>query len=320
MASEDFLAAAAGALQGFARGFLPFKQAQFQSDLLTRRRAEESEARNEEFGRRLSLREESDIRVSEATRVPPRDVRFVDREEAEEGGTFSGAEDVRLLPTAPTEKKEKQLLRKSEFLKRTDAGEKLLAEDFTIVDDTTVDRPDKTQLRQDEGARRAVSLIKNYYRGLNSLQGEDEVGFLESLGRGAQGISAQIPVTGRAITPKTSQLVKFRKSQGARLAKAFGDAGNIAFREQKNALELLSPLGTRNPKVAEKQALTVALEGIKNRSPEEESLLKEAREAFNFGRPPSLPITGSGNVGIGTGGDTTGMTEAQRKALSDLGF
>ena len=183
----------------------------------------------------------------------------------------------------PLERRE-LLVPESEYIKLYQ-GRKLDPNvDYTTFDDTAKsDRPDLVSQRQDEAARRAVSLVKNYYQSLRTTQGTDDVGLMESLGRGLQSATSKIPITGRAFTPGSSQLNAVRSSMGARLAKAFGDSGNIALQEQKNALNLLAPMGTQNVDIAEQQALTTALEGIKNRSPEEESAYQQLKKSFTSG-------------------------------------
>lgn len=175
---------------------------------------------------------------------------------------------------------------------------------ITLVgEDTDKDKEDKVQSRKDEASRQAVNVIKNYYSSVRNIQGKEDVGLGSSLGIGIQGLTSRIPAVGRALQPETSQVTGFRTSQGARLAKSFGDSGNIALQEQKNALELLAPPGTRNLDLAEKQALATALEGIKNRTPEEEAMYQEVKKSFELGAEQPKETTAVPRIGENFNGE-----------------
>jgi hypothetical protein len=151
---------------------------------------------------------------------------------------------------------------------------------------------DKVRKRQDDAARQALNVVKNYYSSLKDIQGET-IGAGESAKIGVAGLTSRIPVLGRAIQKDTSQLTGYRAAQGARLAGAMGDSGNKALAEQKNALELLAPPGTRDLSISQNQALATILEGIKNRTPEEESLYQQVVQSFNrTGTDGAVPQVG----------------------------
>lgn len=156
---------------------------------------------------------------------------------------------------------------------------------ITVVGEDGKD--DKNIAKEDAASRRGVAVAKNYYTSLRALQGQDAIGAGKSAMLGVEGLISRAPVVGRSMTKDMSQITGMRTSQGARLAGAMGDSGNKALAEQKNALELLAPPGTRDLDIAEKQALATLLEGIKNKTPEEEKEYQEALKAFEMGKAES---------------------------------
>ncbi len=136
---------------------------------------------------------------------------------------------------------------------------------------------------KDQSIRTGIELIKNYYSRLSQLQGENDPGVLGSAKLGATGMVAKTPILGRALSPELSDLDAFRKSQGASLAKAAGDSGNIALVEQENALKILAPPGTRDLKRAEATAITRFLEGATAKTEEEKQYLNNLKSTY-FGR------------------------------------
>ena len=247
---EAFAAGATGALEGFNRAYIPLKRIGFEDELARRRKQEERQY-EEGADIRKGKRELEYFRA----KLPLEEESKIRIEKAKPPIAFVDPSTGLPVTYAP---------RGSKALpKPTISG-------------------GETQSRQDEAARRAVSVVKNYYTQLKRIQGEEPISGSESFGLGVRGLASRIPAIGRATMPETSQLTGFRQSQGARLAKAFGDSGNIALQEQKNALELLSPPGTRDLDIAERQALATALEGIKNRTPEEEKMHQEAVGSFEL--------------------------------------
>lgn len=154
----------------------------------------------------------------------------------------------------------------------------------TITEVGEDSKDDKNVAKEDAASRRGVNVIKNYYTSLRALQGDEQIGAGKSTRLGVEGLLSRIPVVGRSMMKDMSQTTGFRVTQGARLAGAMGDSGNKALAEQKNALELLSPPGTRDLDLSEKQALATLLEGIKNKTPEEEKEYQEAVKAFEMGK------------------------------------